>query len=169
MELLLSDYCIENIRESSDFLGKESKTLVWVWHADKIPPHIGISTGARYFSLKANGKDEMLPLESVMEIIDRKNIKTLCFELTDVVDLDVMKEIFSKYEKTTSDQITCLNPVKEVLCTYEASKLIEVLDSLYEEKRIMNVYGFHIDGTYSGIKDYSLSDIHDRLKSLEND
>ncbi|NBR15845.1 MAG: hypothetical protein EBU01_14895, partial [Crocinitomicaceae bacterium] len=45
----------------------ETKTGVYLWilHADKIPPHIGISIDGQYFSLKAKGKDENISDKSI--------------------------------------------------------------------------------------------------------
>ena len=41
---------LESISETND-------VLIWIFHADKIPPHIGISSQGFFFSLKSNGKD----------------------------------------------------------------------------------------------------------------
>ena len=32
-------------------------TYLWIWNADKIPPHIGISRGQNYFSLTVRGSE----------------------------------------------------------------------------------------------------------------
>ena len=39
-------------------------------YADKVPPHVGISQGNLFYSLKSNGKDE-LPVNKVLEIIEK--------------------------------------------------------------------------------------------------
>ena len=81
MEVLMSDRKIENIIPYSTDSFQSEKAYLWVWHADKIPPHLGLSTQSRYYSLKSNGKDQNVCFEKVIQLIDRKKIKTLAIEL----------------------------------------------------------------------------------------
>ena len=74
--------------------------VIWVLHADKIPPHIGISINGLFFSLKANGKDIAVPIENVLDVINRREITLLCFSLSDVLSEKRVADSFELYDKT---------------------------------------------------------------------
>ena len=169
MELLTSDYYIADIRNVSSNVVQRKSLFLWVWHADKIPPHIGISYNDCYYSLKANGKDEDLSISLIESIIERKKIKTLCFEIDGTFDYSDIKSIYSEYRTTVPEEITCLAPIKEVLKNKSANQLVELLEELYDSHSIRNVFGFNIDEDFKGIKNYSVSDIHARLQKLNNE
>ncbi len=161
----MSNYVISKIDSFSQEKASTGSVL-WVLHADKVPPHIGLSVNGLFYSLKANGKDTAAPISSLLEVINRRGITTLCFNLKDDLPLDVINGVFNDYEKTIPNQITCLNPIKELLNQNGASKLIELLASLEESRRINSVTGLNIPLEFSGIKDYDVSDIHARLTLL---
>ena len=169
MELLLSEYKISNILKSSEEKMDTDAVVLWVLHADKVPPHIGVSVHGAYFSLKANGKDLAMPVDHIQRLIDRKKIATLCFELTLQESVDHMTGIFDFYEKTEPNTVTCLNPIKELLHIEYAQKLTELLDVLYANNKISRVFGFHLPYDFKGIANYSTDDIHARLSMLSND
>ena len=162
----MSNYRIDNIQMNEGV--DVTKTNLWVWHANKIPPHIGISVDNRYFSLKANGKDENVDLESIKLILGKKPIATLCFELNKEIKAAKVNQVFNAYSTTVVGEITCLNPIKSLLDCEGADKLIELLKELYATNSISRVVGFNIPDDFEGICDYSINDIHDRLTKLSN-
>ncbi|MDX2362846.1 MAG: hypothetical protein QNK23_18695 [Crocinitomicaceae bacterium] len=166
MELLLSDYFIDHI--SIDVEVNRYALNLWVWHADKIPPHIGISIEGKYFSLKANGKDENMSIDKVTDLITKKKITALCFELNNSVQYKDMETCFANYELTVPNKITCLHPIKEILGCEKVRKLTELLTELYQHQNVERVIGFNTGEGFSGIKNYSTKDIHSRLKKLSN-
>lgn len=171
MEVLTSNYKISNIKllENSSLKTLAQSSLLWVWHADKIPPHIGISSHGAYFSLKANGKDEAISIDAIESIINRKEITTLCFELNLDISLENLKDAFAKYTRTIPNEITCLEPIKDLLDKQEVGKLINLLEQLYATDSVANVYGYNIDNQFDGIANYSIDDIHSRLQKLSNE
>lgn len=169
MELLLSNYAVSNILDASVETPDISATLIWVWHADKIPPHIGISSEGKYFSLKANGKDEGRLVENVIDLINKKSITTLCFQLENMSSLDAVVEVYNGFSVTKPNEITCLNPIKEILNLNHAQKLTELLGELYAQGQISKVFGYHLPENFKGIQIYSTEDIHERLRKLVND
>ena len=161
----MPNYVMDNIESFS--VEKVSKgAVIWALHADKIPPHIGISVDGLFFSLKANGKDLAVPIENLLEIVTRRRIALLCFSLKDILSEQRMKEIFACYDKTIPNQVTCLNPIKTVLKQEQSDKLVELLSSLEKERRITHIYGLNIPANFFGIKDYNIADIHARLTLL---
>lgn len=169
MEVLTSNYYIADIKKVTSNEVPRSSLLLWVWHADKIPPHIGISHNDSYYSLKANGKDEGLSISLIESIIERKSIRTLCFEISDELICENINSIFVEYNTTIPDKVTCLAPIKNILKNKSANQLVDLLTELYDSDSINNVFGFNLDEEFKGIKNYSISDIHSRLQKLSNE
>lgn len=165
MEVLMPNYKLSNIESFS--LNEVSKgTVIWVLHADKIPPHIGLSVDGQFYSLKANGKDVAAPIGSLLDIVERRQIALLCFRLSNQLTAIEIDRTYQAFDKTIPNEVTCLNPIKSILKHNESTKLIELLASLELEQRIERVFGVNIPDDFEGIKDYLVSDIHARLTLL---
>ena len=167
MEVLMSKYKISNILNAEKHRINDLKCLLWVWHADKIPPHLGLSIDGKYFSLKANGKDFMAEIDSVKQIILRKKIKTLCFELKSTLNVQDVADSFHKYDTTIPFEITCLQPIQEVLNSYFSKQLVDLLIDLDDKNQIQRVFGYNIPVGFDSISTYTTDDIHARLKQLK--
>ena len=167
MEVLHSDYIINDIK-SGRVEDVAVGSLIWVIHADKIPPHIGISVNGKFFSLKSSGVDFGLPVRKLMNVIEKKSITTICFKLKEEFNVNEVHQIFNQFVSTIPMEITCLEPIKGLLSNSEAMKLTELLDGLYLKNEVVKVIGFNSQG-FSGIQNYDVKDIHDRLKLLSNE
>lgn len=143
---------------------KPSALNLWVIHADKIPPHIGISDLFGFYSLKASGKDEGIPLDDLIKVLNKKNIATLIFEIDNQAALS--NEVFATYSKTIPGEVSCLAPVKEVLGLPNATKLHDLIEQLENQKRIKAVFGLCLEKNFQGISDYGVDAIEARLKLL---
>lgn len=73
MEVLKSEFHFGKIIDSASAFLDTDKAQLWVWHADKIPPHIGFSINSHYFSLKANGRDVNVPIDSIIAVIHKED------------------------------------------------------------------------------------------------
>lgn len=165
MEVLKSNYVVDNI-EVFSIERVSVGTVLWVLHADKVPPHIGVSIDGRFFSLKANGKDIDVPVQHLLEIVNRRGIALLCFSLNDLLSKEAVRNSFLPYDKTIPNKVTCLNPIKTVLGDSQSGKLVELLASLDKACRIKSVYGLNIPVEFEGIKRYDIAYIHARLSLL---
>lgn len=141
--------------------------VLWVLHADKIPPHIGISIGSCFYSLKSNGKDDGIDLNSLFKVVESKRIGTLSFTLSkDCLSHDVTS-IFDKYEVAKSGSVTCLHPIREILNYPEVNHLVELLNELEMGDEIKEIRSYFLPDSFCQIKDYNVQDIHKRLILLE--
>ena len=95
----MPNYTVSDLR-TFDLQKAMTSNLLWVLHADKIPPHIGVSVNGLFYSLKANGKDEGVAIEGLLDIVNRRKISTLCFELNSTFDESTLSEEFRKFDKT---------------------------------------------------------------------
>ncbi len=166
MESYMSDFVIPQIGIYEHSKLDSNGVLLWVWHADKIPPHIGLSTDGHYFSLKANGKDEHLSINRILELIQRKSIPTLCFHLDYSISMNDITRTFDQFTVTVPNDITCLQPIKDVLNIPHAGQLTDLLIELYAQNHVRSVVGFNLPEDFNGIKQYSPEDIHERLTKL---
>lgn len=143
--------------------------FLWIWYADKIPPHIGCSIDGHYFSLKVNGKDESLKVEKVLAIIDRKKIATLILQLDADLYLGSVYKEYREFIKASEGQATCLTPITQLLtCDSDIRQLSQLLKYLKDQKKLNKVFGLNLVKGYKGIPVYSQQDIEDRLRKLEN-
>jgi hypothetical protein len=168
MALLKCDFEFKTIYASIDSLGL-NRTLLWILHVDKIPPHIGISTFGSYFSLKANGKDEALPVEKLILLIRSKKIPTVIVELSEDIPLDTISVKFNQFAKAEDLNATCLTPIKELLAPkHSVSRLKDLLETLQLTNEIQKVYGLNLASTFKGIPFYTTDEIRKRLEILRN-
>lgn len=166
MEVLMSEYQIGSIVNGSIDDWDKQKCYLWVWHADKVPPHLGISVEGQYFSLKANGKDQGLSIAAVLTVLNKKQIKTVCFELDAEITLQNLELEFSKYTTTIPHKISCLEPIQNLLHIKAASQLNDLLLELEMRGQIKNTLGFNLPTGFKNFKRYTIEDVHARLKLL---
>lgn len=158
-------YNFENLKTASNDLNQNG-LILWVWHADKIPPHLGLSFNGFYFSLKVSGLDYGVPMNLIFRTIERKKIPTVAIEFELEVSLTDIETIFSRYEYASSNESTCLEPIKNVFSSPEVTNLAEFLK--FNEVNIRDTFGFHLPEDYVGIRNYGIIEIQNRLAQLEN-
>ncbi|MNU76631.1 hypothetical protein D3C71_661880 [compost metagenome] len=143
------------------------KRILWIWNADKIPPHIGISVGKDYFSLTYR-KSEHLLTASMLKKAKRSAIPLVLVEIPEHVIQADPTVVFSKYEQAI-DGITCLRPIREVMqLESNVNQLADLLIYLESNELINQVNGLNLPEGYVGIPDYSMEEILDRIKLLNN-
>lgn len=141
---------------------------LWIIHADKIPPHIGFSIDNHYFSLKANGKDNGISTDSILQIIQKKKIGTVFVKLNYDLTFYEVKAAFEKFESAKDLNSSCLVPIKNILNAPDSiSKLSEMLHFLETQNTIYSTFGLHLSNDYKGIKSYTTTEIQQRIEKLK--
>lgn len=142
---------------------------IWIWHADKIPPHIACSVGEHYFSLKAKGLDFDFPVQKALQIMERKQIPSLLVETNLQIDLERVREEFNLHKNAISEGESCLFPIKSILGKHQnIEKVADLISELEANKEIKHIFGFNLSETFKGLRSYSKEDISNRLKLLRN-
>lgn len=162
------DFEFEHIVRDSEGLNHSQGLYLWVFHADKIPPHIGISSQGKFYSLKSSGVDVGLDTGKVFRLISDKKLPSILIKLTSNVSEAELHGVYQSYSKTQAGSITCLTPVNEVLSISDAAKLSELLIRLEEDGRLAQVFGFHLPPQLKGVRAYSAQDITNRLLDLQS-
>lgn len=144
--------------------------FLWVIHADKIPPHIGISKDGVYFSLKVSGKDESVSINSLVNLISFKQIPTLAIQILDnELNVDDLIEVFSNFSYAESNVSTCLTPISKLYFPNERDFILSELLQEFQEKSLLgNLYGLNLKTDFKGIPFYGRSEITNRLIDLED-
>lgn len=161
------DFEFEHIIRDSEDLNHKQGFYLWVFHADKIPPHIGLSSQGKFYSLKSSGVDVGLDTGKVFRLISDKKLPSFLIRLTLRVSEGELHRVYQNYSKTQAGYITCLTPVNEVLKIDGVAKLSDLLIRLTEEGGLSEVYGFHIPAQLKGVRAYSAQDITNRLLDLQ--
>ena len=144
----------------------DSDQLIWVFHVDKTPPHIGISSQGVFFSLKSNGQDE-IPTSKVNQIVENKSIKLIKIKLRYRFSPSALKQVFANYTSATSAVCSCLIPIREALqITENVQKLASLLKYLEKHNKIEGWYAENVSFDEAGIRPYEIRDIEKRLDLL---
>lgn len=167
------NFQFKNITILSSFTEEKSTfekgVFLWIWHANKIPPHIGISVDGFYFSLKVNGKDESIPLSKIQTLIETKRIGTFVVEVNQMISKDDVKSSFLNHSVALSNQTTCLTPIQEILGFKDEKYILsELLINIQAKNALGKVFSINLERDFNGILAYGKEEIENRLKLLEN-
>ena len=141
--------------------------FLWVWYADKIPPHIGCSLDGEYFSLKVSGKDMELPVKKVLGLIERKGLAFLLVDVNKQLSKSALLEHFSNYDKAAEGR-SCLTPIINVFGNPEqVNLLVDLIQYLERNDGIKCIFGLNLPADYNGLPVYSMDEVNSRLLKLE--
>jgi hypothetical protein len=168
MEVLKSERTIVRIDNPLALNFDESSVFLWVIHANKTPPHLGISFGSSFYSLKANGKDDGLSVDKILPVLKKKQIATVFYEMRKEVEIVSPELVFAEFETTVPGEVTCLEPLKRVFKNNDATWLKELLAFLEAKGSVAAAYGWQLPQSFNGIPNYNPQDIHRRLRELGN-
>ena len=159
------DFTFDHLKIISDF-NENDGVWLWIFHVDKVPPHVGISQGNFFYSLKSNGKDE-IPVSKVIEIVENKRIKLIKLNLNFNIKTVDIYQAFAQYDKAENLLTSCLAPVKNILKAPEnILKLSDLLFFLKQNNAIAGYHYFNVKKSELGILKYGVEDIERRLNIL---
>lgn len=144
------------------------KSYIVIFHADKIPPHLGLITNKLFYSSKTSGVDIGLSVNRVVNLINRKSIPTLFVEINLQLSKHHVTELFSAQEGLYAEN-TCLSPISQSLVgTDEHEKIGDLLHRLSLNDSIARILHANLPEGYKGIPDYSREAILARINSLRH-
>lgn len=164
-ERLKYEFRFDNLSRLAS-ISEENDVLIWIFHIDKIPPHIGISSQGVFFSLKSNGKD-LLETRYVNQVSINKGIKMIKVKLRFNISSGYIERVYQEYTSAVSAECSCLSPIKKVLnMPKEVMKLSDLLKVLKERDLITGWHSTNVSEQEAGIRAYDLFDINARLNKL---
>ena len=159
------DFTFDHLKIIPEF-NENDGVWLWIFHVDKVPPHVGISLGNFFYSLKSNGKDK-IPVKKVIEIIENKRIKSILLNLNFAIKTVDIYQAFAQYDKAENLMTSCLAPIKNVLNVPEnILKLSDLLFFLNHNNAIAGYRYFNVNKSELGILKYGVEDIERRLNIL---
>ncbi len=159
----------ETISQLKDFQDLNAGFYLCIWHANKIPPHIGVIIDGSYFSLKVKGKDENIPVKDIVKLISRKEICSLFVKIDANINKFYVEEVFSRFKIAEESKASCLTPITEIFNVNESVyKLSELLNYFKAKNQIDQVFGLNLTSDFKGILSYGKEEIEARLKQLSN-
>lgn len=165
MDKLMFDFSFNHLKCFQEYKGGDTLSL-WIFHVDKIPPHVGVSQDGVFYSLKSNGKDKSVE-DSVLQIIENKRIKCIVLNLKYKSSRAVVQAVFDQYDRAFSSEVSCLTPIKQILdFDNDIPKLSSLLSELESRNMIAGYSGFNVTKSECGILKYAVSDIDKRLNLL---
>ena len=163
----ICDFTFKQISPLESSILKEG-TFIWILHASKIPPHIGISSDGYYFSLKAKGKDLEVPVNKVLEVLHKRKIQSVFVEIKAHIELENIRLIFDGFSHAFGDT-TCLFPLKKVLnASEQVEKIADLLRFLEQNQKLGSVFGLHLEKDFEGIPFYTVEQIKSRIEFLNH-
>lgn len=142
---------------------------LWITHADKIPPHIGISVDGNYFSLKVNGKDDK-DIALIYRTISQKKIPSLFVQLDEkYLDKNRFLTVKNTFVSINQEVKTCLFPILNFLdLSNQSFLLVDLLKYLEENQIIIQYFALNLPADFQGIKKYALEDVTNHLKKIKD-
>ena len=160
---------LEHLNELPLSMMQEEHLFLWIWYVDKIPPHIGCSAGGAYFSLKANGRDLMIPIDKVEKIIKNKSIPFLLIETKHIFSPEEILQTYLVYENASHEGVSCLKPMLDLLQTPpEIIQIKHLIEHLESTEKIKHIFGLNLKPDFSGLPEYGQKEISDRLRKLNH-
>ena len=162
----MASFTFEHIsRETPSFDNDE--VYIWVWNADKIPPHLGLSSGKNYFSLTFRGVEDF-QTTTMLRKIKRLNVPMIFAKINASIDQQQLFDTFSSYERAKPGGATCLSPIKDVLqATPDVIQLSLLLQFLEKQAQLESVFGLNLPDNYSSLPEYGWQDIVKRIETLD--
>lgn len=162
----MSSYRFTDIRSDTEKLDF-AKTGIWIIHSDKIPPHIGISTNNKFFSLKANGKDFGLNTLSVVNSLKRKQIEFVILETELDIELEHLEKEYYVHNHAIPFQKSCLVPILNVLKLDQSFLLVNLINFLETKHLISNYFVVNLKRSYPQIESYSAIEVANEIEKLQ--
>lgn len=142
-------------------------TWLWIWHADKIPPHIGISSADDYFSLTYKTCELAKSVAEMMHKAERAKIPLVLVDLQHCGLTTDFYAIFEQYDRAESNKATCLTPIRAIFGMNDTVRqLSDLLTEIEKSGHLRDVFVLHLEPTYRGIRDYSITEIMQRIEQL---
>jgi hypothetical protein len=164
----MHSYIFKKITNSALDVIQAKGTVLWILHADKTPPHIGISVNGNYYSWKAKGLDFGIKTSVLQKSIDLLQLPSLQVLLSFSLSEERVKSIFEGVTDNNSG-INCYSPIKKILDLHENLRYIySMLDYLEEQGSFTEVYGQYLPENYKGLLNYTDKDIIARINTLRD-
>lgn len=152
--------------------------FIFIIHATRIPPHLGLIYQGKVYDINVRGKKIGIPLRGFIDVICSKKIPSLFFRIDATSKKNIEKIInhqIAIFDQVTMN-VTCLAPVKGVISELFVQKAVncgfvfELIPLLFEYKLVTKTLHFGlekdiVDSNFR-FKTYTMHDIQNRVNQL---
>lgn len=168
---------LTDIEEMNDSYLRDGCFLV-LFHVNKIPPHLGLVSDSKYFSLTATESQINVDIDSIWRVIRSKSIETIFIKVDVLPMASQLAVIFGEYKKAVNKEFTCLQPIKdffEYQCDWnveDVNFIFDLIHKLKEKSMIVQNYHLNLDrhlknGSFE-LLNYTLDDIYKRIMEIQH-
>jgi hypothetical protein len=152
----------------SDLLN--TSALLWIWNPQLKPPHIGISTKGKYFSLRFHKVERSIEVEQITQKIYRSKIPLLLLAVQQDILINYVNQIFKKFSSCSENECSCLLPILQSLSIKNETFLLkDLINHLEENKNITQKIGLNLPLDWTDIPLYTAQDVRENWKnSIQN-
>ncbi|MFY7989815.1 MAG: hypothetical protein ACOVO3_03725 [Fluviicola sp.] len=144
----------------------QSSNWLWIWNADKIPPHIGISVEKDYFSLTYRESERKLTTSMIAKA-KRSQIPLLLLRLSSDIQVSTAVKVFGNFNQAVVGGPTCLTPIKALLdAPNTVLQLAHLLDFIASKQVSLEVFAVHLGEDFTELPRYSVDQIMNRINEL---
>ena len=142
-------------------------TYLWIWNADKVPPHIGISRGQNYFSLTYRNCEIQKSVSGMVRKAKRAEIPLVLVAINDWEFTRDFTSVYQQYESAKAGGPTCLYPIKELFGFQSTvNQLADLLTEIENRQQLKQVFALNLKTDFRAIPDYSVEEIMARIELL---
>jgi hypothetical protein len=167
----MAEFVFDHIHPIHEIEKLNKGVFLWIWNANSIPAHVGISVDGSYFSLKANKKEEHVNVKYCLDVVLSKSLQMVFVKLSDAVgiSIDMVQNEFDNYKFIASDGVTCLTPICRITNVPNHVKMLsELLFYLAKTSIVEAYFGANLTSDYSALPVYEMSDIQNHILNLKN-
>ncbi|MBT6030308.1 MAG: hypothetical protein HOH13_08380 [Crocinitomicaceae bacterium] len=167
---------LTNIAEMNESFLSDGFFIV-LFHANRIPPHLGLVANRKYFSLTAKETQVDIDINPIWRVIRSKSIETIFIKVDYDPNLENLTMIFENYDNVLGREFTCLLPIKDFFereCRMNVEGVNFVFDlikKLKEKELILQTFHLnlddHIDEGSFQLQEYTLDDIYTRISDIQ--
>ncbi len=146
-------------------------TFLWIWNVYSVPPHVGLSSMGKYFSLKANRKECGLDTSSCVEFINQRLMPTIFVQVSPRMQLTLsdVQSVFDNYFSMELNQSTCLSPISELMkVPADVRQLAQLLTYLKSNNYLEAFFSLNLRGSVFDLPKYDFNDIQNHIFELKN-
>lgn len=143
-------------------------------NAHKKPPHLGLFSNGKYYSLTANEVQNGLAIDVMLQLIRRKKIPSIFVFFNDNIPNNFVEEVFGSYT-SLSNGITCIDPIKKVISAKIDNsanvnfvfELIPALENINYIESYAEMYCTDfLEDDFFKLRNYSMQDVIQRIQKL---
>lgn len=143
-------------------------------NAHEKPPHLGVFSNNKYFSLSVNEVHNNLDLTVILQVIHRKKIPSIFISFNKTFNNSLLEKIFASYSDL-SEGMTCINPIKKMLNKQlfnvnEVQFVFELIPLLEKSNQLKSYHHLYCEPYLNNdcfeLRKYTMEDVLTRIKKL---